>query len=170
MTARRAKGFVLAVVLGIAGLGWLTSLACRSAIAPPALPATAPPEAEGPLPTALPVYEIRRVEDASFGGRTRFVARIVVPPEYDRSAMVTVLADAARAVVKDRRAQAVTVFAYTEELIGQGVFDKGKAEISSDGKGWAGDGKFDRGPDSGAISLEIGDGARAGTERLTVPR
>lgn len=107
-------------------------------------PATA---ARTPAPAT---YTVVSRKDVSVAGRKRTEVRAVVAGQLSREEKISTLAEIAR---RERRADVVVVFAYrsaAEER--ETAATVGRATVSTDGKGWTGDGQSVVGPrDTGTV-------------------
>jgi hypothetical protein len=121
-------------------------------------PTSTPRPAATAVPT-VPPYEVASSRQSSTPNRLRYQTDIVVPSDYGREDVIAALADAARRTLREHPdVKAAVVFAYIDaENVNKG-YDKGRALISSDGNGWAGDKKWlgGEGQDTGRIAMTIG--------------
>jgi hypothetical protein len=128
---------------------------------PTEIPAAAPePTAVPPVePTAVPpaTYELVNMEDVTAAGRQRFRVAIVMSADYSDDQLKRVFRDATNRAYQERpQAKALVVFGHSSRAeVGKGA-DLGNAWSSSDGRGWAGDGKLESLADDGKIVLNIG--------------
>jgi hypothetical protein len=109
----------------------------------PAAPADASAAASAPI-ARVPPYQTASAQRLGAGTRVRYEVSVLVPADYGRDEMMAVLTHAVRQTLAQRHdAEAVGVFAYSSPVqIGKG-YDKGRALVSRDGRGWTGDGTFD---------------------------
>lgn len=116
-----------------------------SAATPAAAVVSRPPATPPPV-----AYSVVQRRDFSFGGRTRYGIRVVVPGSPTTAQKISTLAHIART---ELRAHVISVVAYrsTAELAAGGKPTVGRAWVSTDGLGWAADGEFIDGPDDGSI-------------------
>jgi hypothetical protein len=171
------------LAVGAVVLGLLVLASCAARVAPPPLSAD---EIAGTLgsrrmavPVALassraapaPQYTLRDVQEVSAAGRTRYRANMILPGGQTPEAVTAALAAAARQLLADRpSAQAVMVFGYRNVSETSAPNTVGKAQVSRDGRGWAGDGKFDAGQDNNQIHLVVGGVYPAESRLVMVPR
>ena len=96
--------------------------------------------------------------------------RIVIDGSPTLAEKVATIAEAARRELRSQ--QAVVVFAYASPDEIGGPFTIGRAYLSVDGKGWAGDGQTPDGPDGGRVvgSVVVTGGSTPQTQTFTAPR
>jgi hypothetical protein len=127
------------------------------------------PQSDTEVADTTPLYQTLAAENISIGGRNRYRVYVMMPADYTRDETLAVLVDAARKALRDHRdARAVVVFGQTTPSTSE-PFDKGRAQVSSDGKGWTGDGLFLSGADKNRIHVALGP-AEHMTEVTQVPR
>jgi hypothetical protein len=126
-------------------------LAVRTA--PPTTAATPAPPTSTPTPAPAPYTVVSR-KDVSFGARKRTEVRAIVAGQLTREEKISTLAEIAR---RERRADVIVVFAFrsaAEER--ETAATVGRATVSTDGKGWTGDGQSVVGPrDTGIVQGDV---------------
>lgn len=156
-----------------------SSWLCRGHVThgtPVAGPGASPETDRAGAAAALVVPPYQMLDSLRLGmpNRVRYEVNVVVPADYSREALVVVLADAARKTLRQRAdARAVGIFAYSSAtLVGRG-WDRGRALVSIDGRGWTGDRTF--APvapglwDNGRILITLGTALAPG-ENIEVER
>jgi hypothetical protein len=172
------------LAVGAVVLGLLALASCAPRAVPPPLSADEIAGTLGSRRMAIPValsssraapapqYTLRDVQEVSAAGRTRYRANMILPGGQTLDAVTAALAAAARQLLADcPSAQAVMVFGYRNVSETSAPNNTvGKAQISRDGRGWAGDGKFDAGQDNNQIHLVVGGVYPADSRLVMVPR
>jgi hypothetical protein len=117
--------------------------------------------------SATALYTLARKAPVSLPDRRRYQTDIWVPAGADAEQIVAALVEAAVDTLRaDGEAKVVCVFAHADETpLGQG-FNRGRAWLSRDGKGWRGDGRFPPHDedDNGLIHITIGEAGNPGAE------
>lgn len=116
-------------------------------------------------PSPVPYRVMERA--LSTAGRTTATVRIVVDETRSYAEQVSTMADAARREIGAQ--QAVLVLAYRSAGEIGGPFTVGRAFLSADGRGWAGDGTTADGPDDGRVigSIVVSIGGTIETRPFT---
>lgn len=118
------------------------------------------------------LYTLARRAPVSLPDRRRYQADIWVPAAADVEQIVAALVEAVIDTLRaDADAKAVCVFAHADDTpFGQG-FNRGRAWMARDGRGWRGDGRFPSSDerDDGLIHITVGEAGQPGAEFRLAP-